>query len=151
MVMILVCSFVVVAMAPALRDARLRSGCRTVASALIYARSYAITHRTETRVLLDKSEGAVSVVCRATDERGEETLRPILTQPGRRHTLPNGVKILSVRKTGVQEDEDYVCFTQFGQSEEAVISIEGAGQKERRVTVDPITGRCAVVNERPVQ
>jgi prepilin-type N-terminal cleavage/methylation domain-containing protein len=142
--MALMSGLVVVSMGPALREAKLRSGCRIVASALIYARSYAVTHRAYTRVVLDKSEGTVSVLCQATNERGEAGMQPILTQPGRRHKLPQGIEILAVRKSGVEEEQDLVSFSQLGQSEDAVIVVEGANGKERRITVDAVTGRCAV-------
>jgi prepilin-type N-terminal cleavage/methylation domain-containing protein len=140
----LMSGLVVVSMGPALRDARLRTGCRIVASAMVYARSYAVTHRTNARVMLDKPTGAVWVLAQVTDERGETSLRPVLTQPGRRHKLPQGVKIANVRKPGIDEEEDFVSFTQLGQSEDAAILIEGPTGKERIVTVDSITGRCAV-------
>ena len=146
--MALMSGLVVVCMGPTLREAKLRAGCRVVASALVYARSYAVTHRTNTRVVLDKSEGAVSVLCQAMDERGEEALHPVLTQPGRQHKLPQGIKILAVRKPGVEEEQDLVSFSQLGQSEDAVIVVESANGRERRITVDAVTGRCAIESGR---
>jgi type II secretion system protein H len=147
-IMALMSGLVAVSMAPALRDAKLRTGCRIIASALVYARSYAVTHRTNTRVVLDKPTGAVWVLAQATDERGETTLRSILTQPGRRHKLPEGVKIAAVRKPGVDEEEDFVSFTQLGQSEDAVVTVGGANDRSRTVVVDAVTGRCTVESDR---
>ena len=143
-IMALMSGLVVVSMAPALRDAKLRTGCRMVASALVYARSYAVTHRTNTRVVLDKPTGAVWVLAQATGERGETGLRTVLTQPGRRHKLPQGVKISNVRKPGIEEEEDFVSFTELGKSEDAAVSIEAANGRTQTVVVDAITGRCAV-------
>ena len=147
-VMALMSGLVVVSMGPALREAKLRTGCRIVASALVYARSYAVTHRTITQVILDKPAGTVAVFCLATDEHGEAALQPVLTQPGRRHKLPEGIRIVDVHKPGVEEEEDFVSFSELGQSEEAVVVVEGVNGRNQTVTVDAVTGRCAVGSER---
>ena len=65
---------VVVAMGPALAEARLRSGRRMALAALNYARSYAAARQTYTMVALDRERGAVGVRARVRDIEGNERM-----------------------------------------------------------------------------
>lgn len=135
---------VLMAMGPALRDARLRSGCRMVVAKMNYARSYAISHQASSRVTLDKSSGVLSLLALRKDSDGTETLVPVTTSSGKSTRVPKGVTIADVRKPGVPEDEDFVDFSDAGQSEPAVITLEDATGVKKIVVVDSITGRCSV-------
>lgn len=138
---------VVVSMGPALEDARLRSGCRIVASALNYTRSYAVSRQTYARVVVDKEKNGVSTEALVREESGDETLKPVLTPSGRYHQLPRGVKIAGVRKPGIDVEEDYVGFSQMGQADDTVIAIVDARDKERYIVIDSITGRASIKSD----
>ncbi|HUV04719.1 MAG TPA: hypothetical protein VMX94_06390 [Armatimonadota bacterium] len=143
-VMVVMSSVVVVSMGPVLRESRLRSGCRMVVSALNYARSYAITNRTYTRVLFDNAKNAVSVHAYAVEQTGEGLMRPVTTPSGRLRRLPRGIQIAHISKPGVEEEERWVSFTELGRSEKAAITVADEQGKVRTVSVDAITGRCAI-------
>ena len=98
----------VVSMDKALSEARLRTGCRLVVSAMIYARSSAVAHRTYTQVVFDRVNNAVSVQSLARDERGEERMTPLTTPSGRYRRLPRGVEIVRVKKPETEEEETFV-------------------------------------------
>jgi len=137
-------TLVVVSMGPALREAKLRSGCRIVASALNYARSYAVAHQTYTRVVFDISGRGLGVQAYERDYDGLERMRPVTTPSGRHRRLPQGITIVEIRKAGIEEQEAYVDFSQIGRSEDAMITVADSAGRERSVTVDAVTGRCAV-------
>ena len=144
-IMLTTVTLVIVAMGPALREAKLRSGCRIVASALNYARSYAVAHQTYTRVVFDEAGSGVVVQAYDRDPTGVERMRPITTQSGKHRRLPQGVTIARVSKPGVAPPEEYVDFSQVGQSEDAAVTVVDSAGRERLVTVDAVTGHCAVV------
>ena len=139
---------VVVSMGPTLRDAEMRSGCRMVISAMNYARSYAVTRQTYTRVALDKGRGILCVYRRVRLPSGEEGMLPITTPSGRSRRLPEGLTIVEILKPGVPEEETYVTFTELGRSEDAIVTLADSRGRERRITVDSITGRCAIETDR---
>lgn len=141
---VLMSAVVVVSMSPALSDARLRSGSRIVVSMLKYARSYAVAHQTQARVAFDRQENGLVVEAVALDEKDEKVLTPVTTSVGRYRRLPNGVRIVAVDKPGTDEQEDYVGFTEAGKSETATVVIADAKDRQRRITVDAITGRCEI-------
>lgn len=134
---------IIVSMGPMLADARSRTACRTVISAMSYARSYAVVHRRDTAVQLDRT--GVGVVTHVQDPNGEEHARPITTQAGRYHSLPDGVEISQVKRQGTKEENRTVVFTQFGQAEDVAVVIHEQGGRERIVSLDAITGRCRVL------
>jgi type II secretion system protein H len=86
-VMAIISGAVIIAMGPALRDARLRTGCRTIMAALNYARSHAVTERTDTRVIFANDGNGVHVEEITADDRGEDVIRPVTTPAGRFHRL----------------------------------------------------------------
>lgn len=143
-ILVVMSTLVVVSMDRALGEARLRSGCRMIVSAMIYARSFAVAHRSYTQVVFDRAANAVSVQSLAQDERGDERMAPLTTPSGRYRRLPKGVEIARVTKPGTEEEEDSVGFSELGQAEDAVVTIRDADGKERLITVDGITGRCAI-------
>lgn len=143
-IMVVVSSMVVVSMSPALRDARIRSGCRIIASALKYARSSAVTRGAYTRVVLDTARGGVSVLAYERDQNGEERLFPLTTQSGRYRQLPRGVRIEIVRKPGTDVSEAYVGFSEAGRADQAEIVLKDESGKRRAVVVDGITGHCSI-------
>ena len=143
-IVVVMSTLVVVSMDKALSEARLRTGCRMVVSAMIYARSSAVAHRTYTQVVFDRVNNAVSVQSLARDERGEERMTPLTTPSGRYRRLPRGVEIMRVTKPGTEEEENFVRFSDIGQAEDAVVAIQDAAGKNRTITVDAITGRCAI-------
>jgi Tfp pilus assembly protein FimT len=143
-VMALMSGLVVVSMGPALRESRLRSGCRIVAATLNYARSYAATQRTNTSVYFDKEKNGLGVQAQRADSRGSQEMVEVTTPSGSFRRLPQGVQITKVAKPGVSQEEDWVEFDDLGRSEAAVITIEYTNGKSRNVVVDAVTGRCAI-------
>ena len=143
-IMVVMGTIVVVSMGPALGEARLRSGCRMILSALTYARGYAVTRQTDTRVVLDKTGNGVCVEARVRDRNNVERLAPVTTPSGRYRRLPRGVAIVDVRGPEIDRDDSFVGFSQLGQADGAVITVVDARGKTRAITVDGITGRCSV-------
>ena len=146
-IFVLMSTAVVVSMAPALSDARLRSGTRMIVSVLNYARSYAVAHQTETRVVFDRIENGIMVEAKMRDEKGEEGLVPLTTSVGKYRRLPRGLELAPVEKPGTDEEEDFIGFTQIGQSERAAVVITDSKGRLRRIIVDGITGRCMVESD----
>lgn len=145
-VMAVISGTVAVSMGPALRDARLRTGCRTVMAALNYARSHAVTERADTRVFFDAGRNGVLVEAITVDDQGEDVAMEVTTPAGRFHRLPDNTRVLSVSKPGADEEETWISFTELGQAEDAVIEIGDAHGGTRTVVVEAITGRCEVLN-----
>ncbi len=146
-IIVLASGMVIVSMAPALSDARLRSGSRMVVSVLNYARSYAAAHQTQTRVVFDRAENGIMVEVLVRDQNLEEELRPLQTSVGKYRKLPTGLTLGAVRKPGTDEEEDYIGFTQTGQAEGASVAITDSRGRQRRIIVDGITGRCVVESD----
>jgi len=143
-IIVVMSSLVVVSMDRALNESRLRSGCRMVVSAMIYARSSAVAHRTYTQVVFDRANNAVSVQSLVRDEHGDDRMTPLTTPSGRYRRLPRGIEIMQVTKSEMEEEESFVRFSDLGQAEDAVVTIQDATGKKRMITVDAITGRCAI-------
>jgi type II secretion system protein H len=142
-VMAIISGAVIIAMGPALRDARLRTGCRTIMAALNYARSHAVTERTDTRVIFANDGNGVHVEEITADDRGEDVIRPVTTPAGRFHRLPDNVTMLVVKNSSV--NENWIRFTELGQAENALIRIDDNYGRTWTVVVDAITGRGEVL------
>ena len=56
-IIVVISGVVTLAMQPALRDARMRSACRIIASKLNYARSFAVSQQNDARVVFTQVEG----------------------------------------------------------------------------------------------
>jgi len=146
---------------PALGDARMRAGAGMVIAALRYARSYAVTHRTETKTSFDTERQGVSVLIPERDEQDEETWRVITTPAGRFRSLPSGVTITvsrpdatgqipaEVNATDQHENQETITFTALGQAEDARITLDDTRGNSRVIRVDAITGHCELVSEEP--
>ncbi len=144
LIFVLMSTAVVVSMAPALSDARLRSGARMVVSMINYSRSYAVAHRTEARMVFDRVESGIVVEAKELDEHNEETVLPLTTSAGKFRRLPNGLRIEPVEKPGTDEEEDFIVFSKIGETQSAAVTITDAKGRQRRITVDGVTGRCVV-------
>lgn len=143
---------VVVAMGPALRDAKMRSACRIVASSLNYARSHAVTTGMTTRVVFDRGRSVEVEVIQENPDTGTEEIISVTTSSGRRHGFPDGVEVSGIIKTDtVEEDENWVEFTKLGQAEDAIIELTDADKQKRYVVIDPITGRCRVQTSEDIE
>lgn len=143
-IFVLMSTAVVMSMSPALSDARLRSGSRMIISVLNYARSYAVAHQTAARVSFDRAGNGIVVEAMMSDEKGEQTLTPLTSSVGKYRKLPSGLEIAPIEKSGTDEEEDFISFTQIGQSETAAVTIADSKGRQRRITVDAITGRCSI-------
>lgn len=141
--MAIISGMMILSLGPALRDARLRTGCRTIMAALKYARSHAVTERTDTRVIFANDGKGVHVEEITADDRGEDAIRPVTAPAGRFRRLPNNITVLVVRKPG--GDENWIRFTELGQTENALIRIGDDYGRTRTVAVDAVTGRCEVL------
>ena len=144
LIIVLMSTAVVIAMSPALSDARLRTGSRMIVSALNYARSFAVAHQALTRVVFDRATNTIRVETVTRDQNGEEQVTPLTTTVGRPRTLPKGLEISALEKPGIDEEQDFVGFTQTGQAEGATITITDIRGRQRRILIDGITGRCAI-------
>ena len=143
-IMVVMSTLVAISMGPALGEARLRSGCRMIVSALKYARGYAVTRQTYTRVVLDEAGGGVSVEALVRDRNDAQSLVPVTTPSGRYRRLPRDVAVVDVQKLGAERDEFFVGFSQLGRADSVTITVADRRGKRRVITVDGITGRCSV-------
>jgi len=164
-IMVIMSGVVMASMGPALREARLRSGTSMVIGALRYARSYAVTHRTQATVEFDTKDQGVSVLIPETDENGVESWRVLTTQAGQYRALPEGVAIADVERpqaaqnaeppAATADSRETVTFSTLGQAEDVRITLEDTSKKradgehgmQRIIQVDAITGRCELVDE----
>jgi len=144
-IMVVISGVVTVAMGPSLRDARMRSACRMVASSLNYARSYAATSGKPARVLFYENGRRLRVEVPDDTSEGGRNMRELTTSAGRRRNLPEDVVVNRIVKVGSSQGTDYIEFDKLGQAEAAVIEIidTGGGNKMYAV-VDSITGRSRV-------
>lgn len=176
-IMVLLSSLVMVAIGPALADARLRTGVRVVLAQLQYARSYAVTKHTETAVLFDKQSRGTSVVTHTlntdstdgttstTSTDSTDNWQTVATQEGAFRALPAGMVITDITRaataaagdtpdtaTATNNDEtERVTFTALGQGEDVSITLQDAQGKQRIIVVDAMTGRCEVTSEQTEQ
>jgi len=142
-IIVIMSAVVVVSVQPILRDAKMRAGCRMVASTLNYARSHAVTTNSATRVIFDQGQN-VEVDISVDDGSGGKQLTPLTTEAGRRYSLPEGIQVTRVAKPGDAQEENGLEFSRLGQSDEAVIELTDERGQKRYVAVDPITGRCRI-------
>lgn len=160
-IMAIMTGVVMVAMRPALRDAKMRSACRITASSLNYARSYAATTSMTTRVLFDQGrsvEVQVDQIVPTDNAQGGQTdssdnmqVKNLTTAAGRRHIFPEGIEISRVIKADTDENENFVEFTKLGEAEEAIIELTDTEGQKRYVMVDSITGRCRVQTSEEIE
>jgi len=144
-IMVVMSSLVIVSMRPVLGEARLRTGCRMLISMLSYARSFAVTHRTQTLVVFDRKNSGVSVRARAQDKTGEEQLVAVTSPSGRFRHLPQGITIARVQKPSTTEDASFAGFSELGQSDGAIITIRDQHGKKRIIVLDRVTGQCEII------
>ena len=151
-IMVILSGVVMATLGPALADARVRASTAQVIAALRYARSHAVSHRTEAAVIFDTERSGISVDERATDAEGVESWQAIGTQGGRFRLLPGGITIAEVTHANTaDEDKDgiAVVFSPSGQGEDARITLRDAGGIQRVIVVDAITGRCEIASVTP--
>ncbi len=147
------------AMGPALRDARMRAGCRMVASAINYARSHAASTNATTRVVFEDDHSVeVGVMADASDtatgsdtsgtsddaNANQQQLTVLTTAAGKHQTLPDGVRITSISKAGNVVDDNWLEFSKLGETDKALIELSDRDGQKKYVSVDPITGRCKI-------
>ena len=155
-IMVLMSGVVMVAIEPALEDARLRAATSLVIAQLQYARSYAITNHTDAAVFFDPERHGLSVQARAqTDDSANtdsaNTWNVVTTQAGRFRTLPEGVNIADIShfdetEQSVSANEVDVSFSALGQAEDMRVILRDARGNQRIITVDGVTGRCEIVS-----
>lgn len=143
---------VLVAMWPALEEARLCTGTRLVIAALRYARDCAVTQQMTTEVVFDTDRRGVSVQRQVQDDAGQQTWQTITTQAGRFRTLPEGISFQQVSSQGSADEQNQqitVDFTPLGQAQETTITLHDVKGHQRTIHVDPVTGRCELVDQTP--
>ena len=143
LIIVIMSGVAAVSMAPALRGARMRSGCRVVAAALNYARSFAVTDNVTARVVFNRGR-TVQVLAVTADSSGSQFAAPLTTVAGKRQSLPDGVRISACAKTTGATQENWVDFEGSGQAEGALIEVTDRDGQKNFIEVDPITGRCAI-------
>jgi len=146
--MILMSGIVVAAMGPALADAKLRAGARTLIAALRYARSYAITYQAETEVVIDTERRGVSISTHTTDAQGAPIVRPVTTPAGRFRALPEGLTV-AVKQASTSTDTPgelstiTITFSVLGQAaQDTLITVSDPKGRQRVIHLDALTGRC---------
>jgi len=143
-IIIIMSSVVAVEMKPAITEARLSSACREIMSTLAYARSYAITNRTNTRVVFDDRENSIVVQYQAIDNDGGAEMIDLTTQSGRFRRMNSKIAVVGIEKSSTGVEDRAVNFTQFGRGEDAVITLKDQSGKHRQILLDSITGRCRI-------
>ncbi len=157
-IMALLSGVVMVSLAPALEEARLRAGAGTVIAVLRYARSYAVTYRTQAAVVFDTENSGVSVEAMVRDEDGAEAWLPVTTQAGRLRKLADGVLIdeithpdttASANSTTTDDSaaNNRMTFSLLGQGEDVRITLRDARGHVRVIAVDAVTGHCRLVSD----
>lgn len=155
-IMTILCGMAVAAIGPALEQARLRSGACMVISALRYARSEAVSLRTDTVVQFDRAQQRIAVLRREKTENGEETWEVVTTPAGHSRALPDRLTIeeithetVSTQETQAAQDEtDVITFTANGQAENATVVLREKRGGQLTILVDAITGQCRL-QEKP--
>lgn len=155
-VMVLIAGIVAVSLGATLEDARLRAGARSVVAMCRYARSYAVTHHADTRVVFDIEKRGFSVQIPNTEEGSEGEWRVLTTPAGRFRILPDGVEITGVERADEQEAADQqesvdeentvITFTALGQAENLNLTLKNKQNKQLIITLDAVTGRCEITD-----
>jgi Tfp pilus assembly protein FimT len=146
-IMMIMTGIAVVAIGPSLRDARLRSGCRMVASACNYARSRAVSTNTSARVFFDQGrtvEVDTVALVDSTDPNSGTQAVPLTTAAGRYRYLPDGISVVQIVKASGVSPDNWLDFGSLGQADQAIIQLSDEKGTFKYVIVDPITGRCRV-------
>lgn len=151
-----------VSMQPVLRDSRMRSGCRMIASTLNYARSHAVTthrpvrvvftdeDRVEVYVYQDKTDsGADGVSAASVGVSGKELVS--LNTSAAHCTLPEGVSVTQVSKAGGVGDENWLELGALGEVDQAIIELSDQHGEKKYVALDRITGRCQIRSDEEQQ
>jgi Tfp pilus assembly protein FimT len=178
-IIVIMSGVVALAMQPALRDARIRGGCRMIASELNYARSFAVSKQSDARVVFTQSSGSQGQNSAAQVERMEVDIpsqsttptgaadsptgsaassalnesqqwTPLTTTAGRPRNLPDGIVIAQIAKSDGTTD-NWVDFTDQGTAESVMIVVTDQDQQKRYLVVDQITGRCRIFLNAPTQ
>lgn len=140
-ILVIISGVAVISIGPALRDAKVRSACRIVASTINYARSRAVTTNSAVRVVFDSASVGV---CVPVEDSSVNEWRMLTTSAGKRHSLPEGVEIAGVAKTASVENGEWIEFSGSGEADGASIEVSDAAGTSKFVIVDSITGRCRV-------
>ncbi|HEX2949487.1 MAG TPA: GspH/FimT family pseudopilin [Armatimonadota bacterium] len=162
-IIVLMSGVVALSIASSVEDARLSAGARMVIAMMRYARSYAITHHTETAVVLDTQGNGISMQVNEPDDEGVPQWRTLTTPAGRPRRLPEKVQIadVEVNRTSTQDstdatdtdnnDNSTVIFSVLGQAEDTSITLRNVQEKELNISVDAVTGRCYINDSNDVQ
>ncbi len=170
-IMVIVSAVAVISVQPILADARMRSGCRMVASIINYARSHAVTTNSVARVVVvdgksieidvyadsmlqgasSSTAGGVSQGSSTSAGGTENRALTPLTTSSSHCVLPDGVTVTQISKPGGIGDENWLEFSGLGQAQQAVIELATDRGQKRYVAVDQITGRCRVRTEEEQQ
>lgn len=143
-IIVIVSGVAMVSLTGGVADAKMRSGCRMVASSLNYARSFAVSSGKKTRVVFEDGRRIVVETSTPDSATGEEQFTVLTTGAGKSHILPDGLGVTRLVKKSGTQDENWVEFDKSGQSEPCVVEMTGNDMKKRYVVVDPITGRCRI-------
>lgn len=142
-IVIIMSGIALLSMGPMLRDAKMRSSCRIVASMLNYARSRAAATNSTVRVVFNQDR-SIEVDIANDDPTSADAFRQLTTPAGKHRNLTDGVAITRIVKANGVEDEAWVEFSKLGQADQTVIQLTDNSGQNRYVIVDPITGRCRV-------
>ena len=150
-IVVIMSGLAALSMGPALADARMRAGCRMVASAINYARSHAASSNTTTRVVFEDDHSVeVAVVADSTtatqDTNADQQMTVLTTAGGKHQTFPDGVRITGIAKAGNVVDENWLEFSKLGETDKTLIELSDAHDQKKYVALDPITGRCKIRN-----
>lgn len=153
-ILVLLSGLVMVAMGPSLEDGRLRSAARICLARLRYARSYAVSHRTSTAVLLDSTRHGILVMVEEPAQGTSDlpVWRALTTPAGRFVTFPEEVTVVA-EATGTTDTvstapvemsdltDAQITFTLDGQaSTGAQFLLTNTRGHQRLLVVDALTG-----------
>lgn len=142
-IIVIMSSIAVLSMQPALRDAKMRSACRMVASSLNYARSRAVATNNQIRVVFGQDQ-SVELQESEKDDSGNQQWDLVTTSAGGRYYLPESIEVSRVSKSDNVEDENWLEFSGMGQAEDARIEMTDDKDLKKYIDVDSITGRCRI-------
>jgi type II secretion system protein H len=133
-----------------LANASLRAAARDLMTATQYARNYAVTHQTQTRLLLDTENNRYMLLARRTDDDGQSQFAQMtLAMTGTRE-LGRGVKFGEVEiqpstadEAPSDDGESQVNFDPLGQADAAVIQLVN-DRHMWTLYVAPSTGRLTL-------
>ncbi|MHB0998426.1 MAG: prepilin-type N-terminal cleavage/methylation domain-containing protein [Armatimonadota bacterium] len=137
-IMVMMTGIAAISIGPGIREAKMRTACRMIISALTYARSNAVSTGVISRAVFNDGK-STSVEIYEQNQK-----RTLSTSSGKVRYLPEGIEITDISKSS-GGNEDWIEFNSLGQAESAVIKVESDSGIEKYIAVDAFTGLCRMI------